>query len=206
MIAYFAKGGRFRLPELPPHPDFSRIRIRRLQPDGSEAIIEVDLAAAIARCTPDTPVEVVRRDDVALQAGDIIELPLPAGDPPPWQGFTETEQVFLKAIHSGTVRVLPKGEAPEKFDIHWRPAQWIETEAGRLPIAPATGTPSARASWLASFAPWAKSEYLTVERDGEKCPQAIGSERLFIRDGDNVYLDQGRSRPAVRSTIYWPNR
>lgn len=195
-ISNLARDRRIRLPELPPHPDFAKIRIRRLLPDGTEKIIDVNLAAAIAACTPNTSATDLRASDIRLQAGDVVELSLPPGGSSTGQGFSESEQNYLGKIHSGSIRFFATGRPPEKFDFHWHAAEWIDTEAGRIPFISPKGSTSNRASRLSRLAPWPSHANLSIERDGVKFPSEAG-DQLFLMDGDSVFINsvsrRGRS-------------
>ena len=89
-----------------PHPDLANIRIRRLQDGGAEKVIDVNLAKIIAASTDQTTPEEVRKADVMLQLGDVVEISLlkeRLGEP--WKGFTAHEETFFAKALGGRVRI-----------------------------------------------------------------------------------------------------
>ncbi|MCX6864753.1 MAG: ankyrin repeat domain-containing protein, partial [Verrucomicrobia bacterium] len=90
-----------------PHPDLSRIRIHRLQEDGAEKVIDVDLAKIIAAATDLTTPAEARQADVMLQAGDMVEISLLKDRlDQPWKGFTAAEEAFFNKALAGRVQVI----------------------------------------------------------------------------------------------------
>jgi ankyrin repeat protein len=135
-------------PVILPHPDFSNIRIRRLEPDGSESVVKVDLAAAITRCSDTTTAAEAREVDLELRPGDVVELPLKApADAAPWTGFTPEQARFFRKALSVRLLVTRQGKVSQ-LDFAYEPPAWRATRFGLLPLPPAAGFATVRLSAL----------------------------------------------------------
>jgi hypothetical protein len=133
-------------PVILPHPDFSNIRIRRLEPDGLESIVNVDLAAAIARCSDTTTAAEAREVDLELRPGDVVELPLKApADAAPWTGFTPEQARFFRKALSVRLLVTQQGKVSQ-LDFAYEPPAWRATRFGLLPLPPTAGFATVRLS------------------------------------------------------------
>ncbi|MEO7101125.1 MAG: hypothetical protein ABI162_17350 [Luteolibacter sp.] len=116
--------GYFQRITLLPHPDLSRIRIRRLKEDGSEK----------------------------LMAGDVVEISLIKEHlNQPWKGFSDKENAFFSKALAGRVQVIDKDGNLTSREIGYKAPRYIETEAGWIPLPPASGVPSTRAWWLVDY-------------------------------------------------------
>ena len=175
-----------------PFPNLEHIRIRRLLDDGTEKVIEVNLTKAISAMTPDTTPEEARKADMDLQAGDIVEIPLLPEADKPWKGFSEEESRFFALALSGKVQMINEKGNLTFAPIDWRPVRFLDTEAGRLPVPPEGGIPSARAAWLIHDTGG------TITRGGETV--TIHPSSAFLRDGDEFRADDGRPRPGPQPT------
>lgn len=176
-----------------PHPDLAHIRILRLQEDGEETVIEVDLAKAIAAVTAQTTREEIRQADVSLQAGDIVEIPLKKETlSEPWRGFTADESRFFAQAISGKVQMTGNDGQVRFSEIDYRAPQFIETEIGWVPVPAETGVPSARGVWLDTV------DNGGISRVGESDP--ANPQFAFLRDGD-VFRGTGGKivSPPMRS-------
>ncbi|MFT3991973.1 MAG: hypothetical protein QM680_11240 [Luteolibacter sp.] len=172
-----------------PQPDLSKIRIRRME-QGTEKILKVDLATAIARCTEAASAEEARKGDVELQAGDIVELESAAGGGKPWNGFSQEENRFFHRVLSVKLQVFPEGGEPKLVLLDWQPGEWIETEAGRLPCKPREGTASVQWPEIAPDHILGSFDRLSVERNGRN--YEINEGGFFVREGDRVYTQNAR--------------
>ena len=100
-----------------PHPNFSKIRIRRLnkvegKEEKEEEVIELDLLAHIKACTDETPSEKCRALDIDLQPGDIVELPVYQDRiEKPWSGFDQATARFFEKALTYEVRIPDRGRA-----------------------------------------------------------------------------------------------
>lgn len=185
-----------------PHPDLAHIRIRRLQEDGSEKVIDVNLAEAISNAAADITGETARKSDVILLGGDVVEIPLKkdatAG---PWKGFTPAEERFFAKALSGKVQLTDDQGNVSFFEIDYRTPRFIDTEAGLLPLPAATGTPTARGWWIAL------KDSGRVFRSGVAGGE-IGAwpAEAFLRDGDEYRRATPRQRPQRVVPPPAPNR
>ena len=178
-----------------PHPDLSRIRIHRLQEDGAEKVIDVDLAKIIAAATDLTTPEEVRQADVMLQAGDIVEIFLLKDRlDQPWKGFTAAEEAFFNKALAVRVQVIDSDGKVTIRELNYRQPRFIETESGWIPVTPKTGVASVRASWVT------RAEMVTVKRKDGLTGDAE-AQYIFLRDGDEVRTRAGQPpRPRTPST------
>jgi hypothetical protein len=179
------------VPVILPHPDFSRIRIKRIGGDGKEIIQEVDLSEAIRQCSDDTPNAEARKADVALFPGDIVELPLNTGQPDQaWNGFTTEEERFFRKALDGTVMVRKQDGIIEPVAINYRQPAWNPTPHGLIPLAPTHGVSTTRLlSLTGTIGP-----NLILKRDGDKLNIGLGDP--LLRDGDEIRVDVRMMPPA----------
>lgn len=196
------KLGLGEVPVILPHPDFSRIRIKRIGGDKKEIIQDVDLSNAIRQCTDDTPDAEARKADVALFPGDIVELPLKTPQPDQaWKGFTVEEERFFRKALAGTVMVRKGDGIIEPVAINYHQPAWNPTPHGLIPLAPAKGVSTARLFDLTGMS----GTNLILKR--EECDLNIASGNPLLRDGDEIRVDvrmmppapspQRRTRPTV---------
>ncbi|MGL5017474.1 MAG: tetratricopeptide repeat protein [Luteolibacter sp.] len=178
-----------------PHPDLGRIHIRRLQEDGSEKVIHVDLAKAISQASPDMSPEVARKGDLILQVGDIVEIQLKASaSAGPWKGFTPEEERFFGKVLSGKVQLTDEQGNVTFTEIDYRAARFIETEVGLLPVPAASGVPSVRSWWITN------REGGSIWREGVAVRQIDQSSAPgpFLRGGDEHRGGSGGRQPRPR--------
>jgi hypothetical protein len=174
-----------------PHPDLSRIRIHRLQEDGAEKVIDVDLAKIIAAATDLTTPEEARQADVMLQAGDRVEIFLLKDRlDQPWKGFTAAEEAFFNKALAGRVQVIDSDGKVTIRELNYRQPRFIETESGWITVPPKTGVASVRASWVTQAAT------VTVKRNDGLTGDAEAIY-FFLRDGDEVRTRNNQPRPRV---------
>jgi hypothetical protein len=94
-----------------PQPDLARIRIHRLKADGSgEETLEVDLVSPAAKVSAQTPGPEVRKLDVPLIWGDIVEFgSVPKAEIGGWTGLSGEMRLFLRKALTRLVTVLSAG-------------------------------------------------------------------------------------------------
>ncbi|MES2660527.1 MAG: ankyrin repeat domain-containing protein [Verrucomicrobiota bacterium] len=178
--------GIFEKFTLMPHPDLSRIRIRRMQ-DGKEKVVEVDLAKAVSAMTADTTPEEARKADVMLQASDIVEISLKQDVlNETWKGLGDDESRFFALALSGMVQMVDGAGNVTFSEIDWRPVKFIGTEAGTVPVPEEGGVPSTRAWWLT------RGTSGTITRGN--LTESSNPSLVFLRDGDECRLNSGASQ------------
>ena len=166
-----------------PHPDLSNIRIRRLMENGSEKVIEVNLAKVIAAGADLTTADEARKADVLLQPGDVVEISLLKDQlDAPWKGFNMQEQAFFTKALGGRVQVTDEQGAITLRDLPYKAPRFIETETGWVPLPPESGMPSARGSWLT------RDDWMNVKR-GEVQSGGQYPSTLFLRDRDEILIN-----------------
>ncbi|MEM7393515.1 MAG: hypothetical protein AAF492_14310, partial [Verrucomicrobiota bacterium] len=154
-----------------PHPDFSRIVIRRFGEDEAEEVIAVNLAERIAACTEATPDAECRAADIQLQPGDLIELPVHEDRiHQPWNGFDEATRRFFKKALTYTIRVHAGGTATER-EVSWTAPLFVQTPAGTIGLSPGPGPASMQIEDVL----------------GERYPAA--DRNYWIREGCDIYLN-----------------
>lgn len=169
-----------KIPVIPPHPDFAHLRIRRTGADGLETVIEINLTDAIGRCTEATPVAEARQADVALQPGDVVELPLKTDQlDQPWTGFSAAEELFFRKALGGFVTLKTADGIIEQREIVYHQPEWRQTPHGLLPLPPKQGAASTRATLVLG-----KNErsVTQIERGTER----LWLSTAFVRDGDQL--------------------
>ena len=180
-------------------PDFSKSRIRRLAGDGTEKVIDVDLAKIIAETAEDATPEHVRVFDVALEAGDIVEVPLlPADDKGPWAGLSAKEAGFFSKALSCRVQVTdPQGGISLK-DIVYRAPRMLPTPAGLVSLPSSAGT-SSLVAWIALLPP-NRADGATFVIDREPLEEVtLPAADIFLRDGDRISFPSQPKVPVIPS-------
>ncbi len=179
------------VPVILPHPDFSRIRIRRTGDDGKELTMEVDLGEAIRQCGDDTPAAEAGKADVALFPGDLVELPLKTDQPDQaWKGFTPEEERFFRKALAGTVMIRKQDGIIESVTISYHQPEWKTTPHGLVPLAPAKGVSGTRLFLLTGMG----GSNTVLKRDGLELK--VASENPVLRDGDEIRVDMPVLQPA----------
>lgn len=118
-----------------PFPEWSRLQIRRLEEDGSESVIPVNLQEAIEACSDATTPEEARGYDRPLQKGDIVEVPvLPDTEGRSWTGLGfETARLLKKALQRDIVYQNPDGLF-RALTLRYVPTTYIDTVNGYIPV------------------------------------------------------------------------
>lgn len=174
------------------HPDLANLRIRRLQEDGGEKVIDVNLAKLISASTDQTTPEEARKADVMLQIGDVVEVSLlkdRLGEP--WKGFSGREETFFALALSGRVRITGNEGEMAVRDLVYKAPRFQETEIGWVPLPPETGIPSMRGSWLT------RDDSMGINRETQEGIRVIASA-VFVRDGDDVLTGPQVRQPRPR--------
>jgi ankyrin repeat protein len=175
-----------------PHPDLSNIRIRRMQEDGAENVIVVNLAQIIAASTEPATAEEPRKLDVMLQLGDVIEVSLikeRVGEP--WKGFSAQEEAFFAKALSGRVRVTDDQGIITVRDLLYQVPRFIETASGWIPVPPGSGITHLRGSWLSPNG-WINLKRGDLQSDYQR------SAEVFLRDGDIIQTASRNPNPQPR--------
>lgn len=177
-----------------PHPDYSRIRIRRLQQDGTEQIIPVDLAAAISASSDQTTPLQAREADIPLQPGDIVDVPILEGKAgQAWKGPSEKEEAFFAKALGCRVQIQSSDGKIELNEISYRAPRFVPAGSSYIPLPPLSGTSSLRASRLLP-----NSNPVGITRAGDSdTDDMVPPAQVFLRDGDllEVTAQQGFAVP-----------
>lgn len=174
-------------------PDLSKIRVRRLEADGSEKVITVDLAKIIATTPEGATSEEVRKADMTLQGGDIVEIPvLPADDAKPWSGLTPTEESFFSKALSCRIQVIDRTGDIRVQEIRYRAPKVVGTEAGPVLLPAPDSVSSLAGSTMLISSPTPK-----VSREGLE-DAAIHPSHLFLKEGDRIVYSPSADRPRTR--------
>ncbi len=167
------------VPVVPSHPDFSKIRIRRLGQDGKENVLAIDLTDAISRCTDATPPAEAAKADVMLQEGDIVELPLHQDRlGQPWTGWSPAEARFFHQALAGNLLITRSSGKIEQMAINYQPPAWRATPHGLLPLSSAQGFSNLRVGRMVAGAN-------SIKRADNDFAWRSGDDP-FVRDGDQV--------------------
>jgi len=184
-------------PAILPYPDLARLRIRRLNADGTETLIPVDLQNAAASCRESTSREEARKFDVELQAGDIVELPMIESQKgKPWPGFSDAETRLFGLALSCRVQ-FTDGSSRELRDVQFAPPKIIETPHGRLSVPQGEGFTSLEASGLLDQPSSYKARNtISLTRNGEETEKRL--DAILMRNGDQIDMVLRRHpRPRV---------
>lgn len=167
-----------------PHPDLAHVRIRRLNEDGSERSIDVDLQKAASACDENTSSEQARKFDVNLQPGDIVELPVIEGQKSkPWPGFSEAEKRLFALALSGRIQFIDSTERILR-DVQFVMPQVINVGHGLITVPSKTGTSSLRAPALYKPSQSYDNYNVTLTRNGQD--RLLTLSTILVRDGDII--------------------
>ncbi|MEK7949427.1 ankyrin repeat domain-containing protein [Luteolibacter soli] len=179
--------------QLLPHPDLSKIVIRRLQDDGTDTRMPVDLAAAIAKAGADVSQETARAADVELKPGDIVEIPQLAGMAgKPWPGPSEQEGRFFAQALDCRIHVTSDQGGMEMRRIHYQSPRFVEVAGQWIPMRPEEGV----ASLTAAVALGQGRRSVGLARSGTDEKAYDSAEDLFLRDGDVVEISEMPNAPS----------
>ncbi|HEY1122455.1 MAG TPA: ankyrin repeat domain-containing protein [Haloferula sp.] len=182
-------------------PDLSRLRIRRLQDDGTETILNVDLTKAIEETPADAAHAQVRQHDMILQAGDIVEVPVAPPDAgKPWTGLSAKEEAFFSKALSSRIQLTDSDGRVGMKDLIYRAPRIVPTSAGAITLLPKEGV-SSMTGWGALRL--GNDQGYMVNRDG--VPEFwLSAGSLFLREGDRVTLPQRSGQRVVRDRFVPP--
>jgi hypothetical protein len=126
-----------------PHPDFSRILIRRVDDKGETMEIPVDFSTAIAACTDATTPEEARKSDVELLPGDIVSVPiLPDRRDQRWTGFDAATNRFFAKTLATQVTLAQEDGSFRALNLEYLPVKFEETTSGLLGLPAADPAPN----------------------------------------------------------------
>jgi hypothetical protein len=176
-----------------PYPDCSRIRIRRLEKDGTEKIISVNLDPLIDAAAKGTlTVEQARGADVVLQSGDIVEIPSRKEKwDAAWKGWSEAEAAFFAKALDCRIQYTDGGGVISLREVRYRAPRYLNWGSSWIPVAPITGT----AALTASPALARSTSTIELTRGGNT--SKAGSDDAFVREGDAVKIVLPQSQPNV---------
>ena len=177
-----------------PYPDLGDLRIQRRNEDGTLSTIKVDWSAMIG-ASESISAEEVKKADVTLLPGDVVELRVRANRPnQEWLGFSPKEESFLAKALQGTFQMIDPQAAVSLQQINYKAPAYLETPAGWLPTTPEAGVASVTGDRV--LGRQSPGSAITINRDGIDYGP-FNRESAFLRDGDVVKFVQ-RNSPAVR--------
>jgi hypothetical protein len=184
-----------------PHPDLGHVRVRRLNEDGSERSINVDLQKAALACDETTTSEQARKFDVDLQPGDIVELPIIESQKgKPWLGFSEAEKRLFALALSGRIQFIASQERILR-DVQFVMPQVIDTGHGLITMPSKTGTSSLRGPDLYNSAQY-EDYKVALTRNGEDHMTYLSS--ILVRDGDLIDVTRQPNGAVPRQPMIQP--
>ncbi|RYD32042.1 MAG: hypothetical protein EOP87_13555 [Verrucomicrobiaceae bacterium] len=167
------------------HPDLSNLRIRRLNGDGAEEIIKVDLNAIIASSKATETPEEARRKDIQLQGGDILEIPLKGDSGGGWTGLDAGQADFFAKVLDCRLQFLSEKQEVELREMRYRPLSFQETEGGKYPFLPAAAEGTFSSTRVFDMLWMKNSGAEKLARDGKTYHKGQ-SWAIFARDGDQI--------------------
>jgi ankyrin repeat protein len=186
-----------------PHADYSKIRIRRLNDDGSETIIPIDLAGTIAAADPALTPEAARKADTLLRLGDIVEIPQQPGQAgKPWKGPTPAETAYFAKALDCRIQLNQPDRPLELREIRYQSPTYVEVAGNWIPLWPAAGNPTLNAS----LALGGLESTIQITRPGSKSPESAPASKLYLRDGDIVRSDNSLISPPPAPQPTRPSR
>ena len=167
------------LPRILPHPDFSSIQIRRVDQEGEETLLKVNLANAIQSCSEDTSADEARKYDVELQPGDIVQFSL-MPKPEAWTGFSKAQNLFFGKVLSGSFQKTDEEGVVSVQTLNWAPINYTPSVVGLLPLIPNKGDVSMNMRSVLGI-----DGALNLTRGGKDYENV---KYLQLRDGDQIQL------------------
>jgi ankyrin repeat protein len=178
--------------QLLPHPDYSKIQIRRLKDDGSETIIPVNLQSIITTAGPDVTAEVAKKSDITLQFGDIVEIPQKSDQTgKPYQGLTASEAAFFAKALTCIIQWSVGSNPPFFRTVRYQAPRFASFEGQWIPLWPVS-----ESSILSPGTPTLNTK-LVFDTNVEITRNQIGSISAsyhYLRDGDFVRSDSPINR------------
>jgi hypothetical protein len=160
------------------HPDLSRIVIHRLKDVGSDEKISVDLTAALEAANDSLSVEAARNFDVALKAGDIVEIPVRSPLPEePWKGFGPREQLLFSKALDAQIQYIDQENQLSVRQIRYQPPRYVQAGASWIPLPPQEGT----STFIAEGALGIDADVKTTAGSGSSWDGP--TRHLFLKDG-----------------------
>jgi ankyrin repeat protein len=177
-------------------PDLSKIRIRRLQEDGTEKSIDLDLAKVIAATPGDASIDEVRKTDVELRMGDIVEISsLPTDDAKPWAGLSLREESFFSKALSCRIQVTDPTGNIRVQEIRFRAPKIVSIDAGSVPLP----VPEAVSSLRGSASLQSNSNPTLSRKDQPGLNLSLGA--VFLREGDRIIMPSLHGRPPSQRVL-----
>ncbi|WP_035607032.1 ankyrin repeat domain-containing protein [Haloferula sp. BvORR071] len=183
-----------------PYPDFSRIKIRRLEENGQERVIAVNLDPLVAAAAQGSlTVEQARGADQALQGGDIVEIPTrPDKLNEAWKGWSEAEATFFAKALDCRIQFTESDGVIALREIHYRAPRYLNWGGSWFPAAPVAGTPS----FAVTPALLGNNSQIELTRSG-KVSKPVDATKVYLRDGDavkNLWQPLPRQQPNPANT------
>jgi len=179
-------------------PDLSNIQIRRLNPDGhSEEVLRVDLETIAKSVSAKSPDDEVRRLDIPLKWGDIVEIaPVKRETPEVWTGFDAQLKLFLAKALTRTIHVIGSDRNVLQFRpgfgtfvVMVQPWNHIVSRQGSFGSSfRASGTPGAPGINVGSNALKVRLESGGSVRDFS--PTEFTSVNPWLKDGDRIEIER----------------
>ena len=191
------RSGSLAVPVDIPRPDFSRIRLRRLDASGVETVTVIDWEKLIRESGAAMTAADARGQDIDLKAGDIVEIALKDdrfGDQ--WKGFTPDETRFFSLALASRFQVVDGNGRLQLREFRWSPPDWKLVEGHLLPFPPKSGFLSARASRIGLRADFNNGQTRIRLVRGEKIWDNVGFDDFFVRDGDQISKAPPIQRPS----------
>jgi len=171
-------------PVILPHPDLSKITIRRLKEDGGEEAIRVDLSSALEAAGEGMTPEAAHGHDRLLQPGDIVEIPVRDDQVgKPWLGLGDKERLLLSKVLDCQIQYTDPSGKVEIKPFAYRIPRYITLGAQAVPIPPETGTSSFNVSNALGI-----YDIVKISRDGLP-PTEVSSGSAYLRDGLRIEFD-----------------
>ncbi|WAC20428.1 ankyrin repeat domain-containing protein [Luteolibacter sp. SL250] len=167
------------------HPDFANLRIRRLNQDGGEEILKVDLASIIAASPASDSPEQARAKDIPLQGGDILEVPLKGDVDGRWTGLSEEEASFFAKVLDCRVQFRSASEEVRLKEIRYRPLAFEAVGGGKFPFLRTDDTEAVSTTRVHDML-WADRKAADQLVRGQTSYRSTEAGRQFVRDGDQI--------------------
>jgi len=178
-----------------PDPDLSKIRIHRVKNDqGEEEIIPVDWSNAVKNVTVDTEPGEVRKGNIELQWGDVVEINSRPGDRLlDWSGFDGQVRLFFTRMLTRGIKVQGWTSTGNEFKVsnglELQPRFRTSTLKARAfvpgPARPQTFTSPFHAPY-SSRTNWVKVILRSNGTTREFTPDQWGAVNPWLRDGDSI--------------------
>ncbi len=172
-----------------PNVDWANVRILRLNEEGEEEVIPVDLVSAMEAFSKEASIKKARGFDLPLQVGDVVDLPVDkTRDLQSWTGWEPGLRHLIQTALMVEVTYRDLAGLSQKMSLEFVPTDFDFAEFGwkskpSRPLEPGQLRMPRADVFLRSLGVDLKAHAIHVERNGGPVPSV---DLTWLRDGDEI--------------------